>query len=225
MTTWRKRQPEQGRASMKVGRTHSENQPFRPRRTRCDRVRRTFGETTSILLRLSYARITLSCAITLTRMTGDGPAESNAPQPRTWQGYEGAGLMIQLRLGRHASCVGLAAAILTGCGVLRQAQDDMPTIGATGAMPQGRLNHERMASSSGGDLLYVDQGYTLGKHPRGGVLIYTYPGGALVGQFTVSNPSYPPATTEGMCSDSKGDVFIEAEYYYGTTIYEYAHGG
>ncbi|MGC2635024.1 MAG: hypothetical protein WA215_12520 [Candidatus Cybelea sp.] len=134
--------------------------------------------------------------------------------------------MIQLRLGRHASCVGVAVAILTGCGVPRQAQDDMPTpIGATGALPQGRLTHAKMASSSGGDLLYVDQGYTLGKHPRGGVLIYTYPGDALVGQFTVSNPSYPPATTEGICSDAKGDVFIEAEYYYGTTIYEYAHGG
>ena len=81
------------------------------------------------------------------------------------------------------------------------------------------------ASHSGSDLLYVDQGYVLGNQTRGGVLIYTYPGDALVGQFTVSNPSYPPATTEGICSDTNGNVFIEAGYYYGTTIYEYAHGG
>ena len=30
-----------------------------------------------MLLRLSYAAIGLSCAVTLTRMTGNGPAESN----------------------------------------------------------------------------------------------------------------------------------------------------
>lgn len=78
--------------------------------------------------------------------------------------------------------------------------------------------------SAKGDLLYVDQGFSVG-HNRGVVAIYSYPGDKFVAKFTVANPSYPPATTEGICSDTLGDVFIEAEYYYGTTIYEYAHGG
>jgi hypothetical protein len=125
--------------------------------------------------------------------------------------------MRTLDLGHYVFSVSVAAAMLAGC------EGPQATIGAPGAPPQGRVNHAEMASGSG-DLLYVDQGYSFGQH-HGVVVIYTYPGNAFVAKFTVSNPSYPPATTEGICSDKKGDVFIEAEYYYGTTIYEYAHGG
>ncbi len=111
----------------------------------------------------------------------------------------------------------LSASLLTACGGsgnLASSPAAMPPVSRIGAP----------AASSGGDLLYVDQGYSFG-HNRGVVVIYTYPGDAYVAQFTVANPGYPPATTEGICSDRKGDVFIEAEYYYGTTMYEYAHGG
>jgi hypothetical protein len=113
----------------------------------------------------------------------------------------------------------LSATLLVACGGGNN--------GLSSSMPlsPARQSAAQTASSSGTNLLYVDQGYIYGNHPRGGVLIYTYPGDALVGQFTVSNPSYPPATTEGICSDARGDGFIEAEYYYGTTIYKYAHGG
>ncbi len=121
-------------------------------------------------------------------------------------------------LAVRAFVVCATVAALAGCGAAAS------SVGALETSSQGGMNHARVRSNSGGDLLYVDQGYSLG-HNRGVVVIYTYPGNAYVGQFTVSNPSYPPATTEGICSDTQGDVFIEAEYYYGTTIYEYAHGG
>lgn len=83
------------------------------------------------------------------------------------------------------------------------------------------------ATSGSGDLLYIDQGYVFGglKAVRGRVSIFEYPSLTYVTQFTVAKSGYPPATTEGMCADANGDVFIEASYYYGTTMLEYAHGG
>lgn len=81
--------------------------------------------------------------------------------------------------------------------------------------------------SSSGDLLYIDQGFVAGglKANRGHVAIFGYPSLTYVTQFTVAKSGYPPATTQGMCADKNGDVFIEASYYYGTTMLEYAHGG
>jgi hypothetical protein len=47
--------------------------------------------------------------------------------------------MVDLRLGRYALSVYAAIAIVAGCGVLRQPQDEVPSYGMQGAVPQGAV--------------------------------------------------------------------------------------
>ncbi|MGB6517410.1 MAG: hypothetical protein WBE79_02760 [Candidatus Cybelea sp.] len=58
---------------------------------------------------------------------------------------------------RNALSVCVAAALLAGCGVLRQAQDDMqPPIGAPGTMPQTPAAQQAVLPAEGsGPFLYV----------------------------------------------------------------------
>jgi uncharacterized repeat protein (TIGR03803 family) len=84
--------------------------------------------------------------------------------------------MKSLDFGRMALCSCVAAAMLAGCGVLRQAQDDTPLIGAPGAMPQkpaiaraaALVNHMNRSSYQ---VLYRFRGLdTHGANPVAGVI-------------------------------------------------------
>lgn len=60
---------------------------------------------------------------------------------------DGSGEVNNLDFSRHAlSCA--VAALLAGCGVVRQAQSDMPPIGVPGAMPQTSATATRTTSTS-----------------------------------------------------------------------------
>jgi len=67
--------------------------------------------------------------------------------------------------------------------------------------------------TSSEDLLYVTGAC-------GGICVFSYPGGTLVGELADSN------TPLGECADNAGDVFVVNYGYEGTPgVYEYAHGG
>jgi uncharacterized repeat protein (TIGR03803 family) len=59
----------------------------------------------------------------------------------------------------------MAVAMLAGCGVLRQAPDDMPPIGAPGAMPQAPANQRRTDSGTLEKVLYSFAGGNDGQYP------------------------------------------------------------
>jgi hypothetical protein len=78
-----------------------------------------------------------------------------------------------------------------------------------------RAVHSWMApNTSSQDLLYVSGAC-------GGICVFSYPGGALVGEL--GDPNYPL----GECVDASGNVFVaNVGFENGTPgIYEYAHGG
>jgi len=111
-------------------------------------------------------------------------------------------------LVRLALIIGVAAALLTGCG------GSQPPIGAPGPMPQAGRAHARPLTSSGA-LIYSANSYF------GYVTTYTYPHGPRLGEIRA-----PGAIRE--CVDSAGDVFVAATT--GTTggytgnVYELAQG-
>lgn len=141
------------------------------------------------------------------------------------------------RNAQAAACISIAAAMLAGCGVLRQAPDNtQPPIGAAGAMPQTTLSravapwmrpfiegdqaastgHARTPSwmapgASAQNLLYVSNG------GAGHVYVYSYPAGKKVGKL---GGFKDPA---GVCADQAGDVWIVDSG--SSKILEYAHGG
>jgi hypothetical protein len=103
-----------------------------------------------------------------------------------------------------------AVVMFAGCA-------QMP-VGTSEAMLQGPADTAHASAShswikpgaASGDLLYVG-GY-VGSN-EGMTYIFSYPAGQLVGSLDVG--------TAGMCSDSKGDVFLTNE----NAVIEYAHGG
>jgi len=104
--------------------------------------------------------------------------------------------------------------MLTACG------GSQSPIGAPGAMPQTTANAKpadrgkswmKPGTSSGSDLLYASDG--------GDVLVFSYPGGELVGQLKPDEGGYGY-----LCSDGDGDIFLP-EYDPVPEILEYAHGG
>jgi len=112
--------------------------------------------------------------------------------------------------------IGLAAAILSGCGGQN---------GAT-AVPQGVAGQSRahrmsgeswmLPEASGEDLLYVGSF----QYFSGNVVsVFSYPDGKLVGQLAVD--------ASELCSDSQGNVFVTQGSVRGddSKILEYAHGG
>lgn len=123
---------------------------------------------------------------------------------------------------RLALSIGTAA-LLAGCGALRQTQDDTQLpFGAPGTMPQGRAiatHAERgkswmLPEATGEDLLYVSDG------KNEVVNVYSYPKGEKVGQLAgFANPG-------GLCVDKAGDIFITNSVQSGSSdIMEFAHGG
>ncbi len=106
-----------------------------------------------------------------------------------------------------ALCLGVAA--WSGCGAQ---QAPTPTMLLPAARSAG--NPWMAPNTSSRDLLYVTG-------DCGGICVFTYPGGTLVGQITDSNSPF------GECVDKASDVFV-ADFGGGSgtaAIVEYAHGG
>jgi hypothetical protein len=125
--------------------------------------------------------------------------------------------MKSLGLRRYALAIGVAAAMLTGCG------ESQPPIGAPGVMPQSRAiaTHAAYGKSwmlpeaKSKDLLYVSG-------TNGDRYVFTYPKGKLVGTLAGFFGG------SGECVDSSGDVFLpslSSDSSTSSIIYEYAHGG
>ena len=112
----------------------------------------------------------------------------------------------------------LAGFVFAACG------GPQPQIGIPGAMAQGsaiathaqRSGSWMLPEAKSEDLLYV------GSFDSGGVGVYTYPTGKLVGTLTGFT------IVEGLCSDKAGNVWITdaSSVSYGPgEIIEYPHGG
>lgn len=100
-----------------------------------------------------------------------------------------------------------AAAVLTGCAQ-PALQSAMPVM--ANARPGTPIRAWMSPEAKAKDLLYVSD-------DRGVVYVLTYPAGKLVG--TLSGFGGPA----GLCSDSKGNVFVTNTS--GENVYEYAHAG
>jgi hypothetical protein len=121
--------------------------------------------------------------------------------------------------------ISAAGALLAGCGGGLQS-----AIGVPDAAQQGRAAATH-ASRSGSwmlpeakydTLLYVSIQTECCTGSGNDLYAFAYPSGKLVGELDVTSDSM-----YGLCADTKGDVFVTAysDYYFGSTIYEYAHGG
>lgn len=114
-------------------------------------------------------------------------------------------------VSRCALVVCLSSGLLTAC----ELRED-----AGGAPSATVISQEHLAprswidpAASGRDLVYVSA--------QSEVDVYTYPRGKLVGKLSAG---FSDAT--GLCSDTKGNVWIVNPNYLGTsTLVEYAHGG
>jgi hypothetical protein len=113
--------------------------------------------------------------------------------------------MIIFARSRFAVCIGMATALLAGCG------GSQPPIGAPGAIPQTAARGHSEAQK--GDLLYVTS--STGTYAY--VYMFSYPQGKLVGKIAKQ--------ITGLCSDSRGNVYMTQSYHSTSTIFEYAHAG
>ena len=108
----------------------------------------------------------------------------------------------------YATSVGVAVAMLSGCG------GSQPPIGASGAMPQSRAiaTHAVRSGSwmlpeaKSEDLLYATGGCL-------GICVFSYPRGKIIGSLATIGQS--------VCADGSGNVFITQNQH----VIEYAHGG
>lgn len=116
--------------------------------------------------------------------------------------------MKALNITRYALSTGTAIALLAGCS------GSQPPIGALGTLPHSDGAATRAASGrsliapddAGRDLLYAATG--------GGVNVYSYPRGTLLGSLGVGGGD--------LCSDKTGNVFIPQ--YFVADVLVYAHG-
>lgn len=110
--------------------------------------------------------------------------------------------MISVALYSRALSIGLAAALLVGCGGSQ--------IGSLASTPEGivRTRIHDMHRETGQDLVYATGGC-------GGVCVLSYPDGKLKGSISLTYP------VGGDCSDSAGNVFVTNN----GQVLEYAHGG
>ncbi|MGC9992737.1 MAG: hypothetical protein ABSD52_10150 [Candidatus Cybelea sp.] len=110
---------------------------------------------------------------------------------------------------RSALTVCAVAAVLTGCGSMRQSDSALP-VGAPGTAAQGTQSWMNPQATSQ-DLLYISDTGT------SEVYVYSYPGDKLVG--TLKDFRDPG----GECVDKNGNVFITNTG--DEDVIEYAHGG
>jgi hypothetical protein len=118
---------------------------------------------------------------------------------------------------RDSLAISVAAALLAACG------GSQPPIGAPGAIKQtsaitqhaDRSGSWMLPDAKSRDLLYVDAG--------DGTIVYvfSYPKGKLLGEIKQPNSDMQ----QGLCSDSSGDVFVNAMNGNNGNTYEYEHGG
>lgn len=101
-----------------------------------------------------------------------------------------------------------AMILLAGCGGLPQAQ--------VGAQPPGIAPEGSLAATGSTDLLYA-----AGQHFG---YVFTYPAGKLVGSFAL-RIHRQQGYSNGLCSDSSGNVFVTVFSASFVKIFEYAHGG
>ena len=108
--------------------------------------------------------------------------------------------------GSRAIGIGLAAALLTGCGGIQTGQSTMPQ--ASEAVTGVRnLGHSWMLpQTKSQNLIYATFGC-------GGTCVLSYPDGALVGTLDVGDA--------GACADKSGNVYIADK----DNLLEFAHGG
>ena len=101
-----------------------------------------------------------------------------------------------------------AVALFAGCGVANF-QSSLPTSSESDG---------RQASTKSGDLLYVSEDTSPAT-----IFVYSWPGVKLLNTVRTPGTNYGGAE----CTDPSGDVFVTSTMYsgYGSTIYEYAHGG
>ena len=111
--------------------------------------------------------------------------------------------MNSLGLIRHAVTIGVAAALLAGCGG-SQAGGPAPTDATQ------RQTQAQKKPRSSGDLVYATGGC-------GGVCVFSYPSGQLEHKITLTD------SVAGVCSDGNGNVFVTN--YGQPQVLEYAHGG
>lgn len=102
--------------------------------------------------------------------------------------------------------------------------ESQPPLGAPAAMPQSPAiatearRDGSWTSGTSGDLLYVSE-----NSAPATIYVYTWPGVKLLNTFRIPGTNYGGAE----CADPSGDIFVTSTAYsgYGSTIYEYAHGG
>lgn len=120
--------------------------------------------------------------------------------------------MRTLGFGHYALTGCATVAILAGCG---GSQPSVATPGST-AQDASTATHGQSwmkpGTSSGNDLVYAAS-------DSGIIYVISYPQGQLVGEV---DPPYI-FHSRGMCSDSKGDIFVPVAQ--GSEILEHAHGG
>jgi hypothetical protein len=111
--------------------------------------------------------------------------------------------MKMIGFGGRALGIGLATALLAGCGIAQVGPSDAmsPAIMRTGG-------HSQALPGKSQDLIYATDGC-------GGICVLSYPEGKLVA--SISDPN----VTGGDCSDTNGNVFVASD----NQILEFAHGG
>lgn len=93
--------------------------------------------------------------------------------------------------------------------------------GCGGSLAQGGLSAPqaaRVASGTGGDLLYVAHAHGEGTRATGFVTIYSFPQGQKIA--TIAGIGFP----SGVCADGSGNVWVLAVLQSVWNAYEYAHG-
>jgi hypothetical protein len=135
--------------------------------------------------------------------------------------------MKNMRLGRYAFTICVAAALLAGCGALplslSNGQDDMqPPVGGPGVMPQSRTittHAERVRSWMLPEAKRIKRLLYISEFGISDVYVYDYQTGDEVGELGgFDNPA-------GQCVDKKGDVYLTTEAGSEGSIVEYTHGG
>jgi hypothetical protein len=120
-------------------------------------------------------------------------------------------------LTRYELSIVFAAALLSGCGGLRQYDVAPPGAASTVAQTPAVDGHVSVSKSwmspeaTSEDLLYVSS-------ESGGVLVLTYPGGKVVGSLGVGH-------AWGECVDKTQHVFVTLNDSTTDNVLEYAHGG
>src|ERR1700729_1252043 len=121
-----------------------------------------------------------------------------------------------LALSSAALGVGVAVAMLTGCGGSQR------PIGAPGAMPLSRAissHADRSRSWMLPEATKVDLVYVTGG--CGGTCVVSYPDGKMVGHLDVGY-----GLNAGVCADSQGNVYISNNSEsHDSEVVEYAHAG